>query len=213
MKTSKHGRWTEAEDKALESAVNEFGEKNWRLIAEKVSGRSTIQCLHRWSKILKPGLVKGPWTPSEDDLLKKFISEHGPGNWSKCAGLIPGRSGKQCRERWHNALSPEVKKGNWDRSEDALIYQMYLTLGPKWTLIAKYLPGRTENSIKNRFYSHLRKVKGELKKSSKCNEEKLIFLMQRTKQLQEVIEAMKSDINYLKKINPKNLSIKHFVWK
>ena len=128
MKTSKHGRWTEAEDKALESAVNEFGEKNWRLIAAKISGRSTIQCLHRWTKILKRGLVKGPWTPSEDDLLKKFISEHGPGNWSKCAGLIPGRSGKQCRERWHNALSPEVKKGNWDRSEDALIYQMCLNL-------------------------------------------------------------------------------------
>jgi hypothetical protein len=56
------GTWTCAEDEALINAVAEHGAKNWKKIAELVPGRSDVQCLHRWQKVLNPELVKGPWT-------------------------------------------------------------------------------------------------------------------------------------------------------
>jgi hypothetical protein len=119
--------------------------------------RSPIQCLHRWTKILKPGLVKGPWTIEEDEQLMEWIEINGPKKWSYCSKRILGRSGKQCRERWYNTLNPEVKKGNWSIEEDYKIFFMYKKYGSKWCQIFLYFKGRTENAIKNRFYSFLRK--------------------------------------------------------
>jgi Myb-like DNA-binding domain len=157
----KHGKWSEEEDECLKQAVSTYGEKQWRYIAEKVPGRSPIQCLHRWSKILKPGLIKGSWSAHEDFLLRQWVENQGCQKWSMCSKNIPGRSGKQCRERWFNILNPNVKKGDWKPEEDALIFQMFQTCGPKWTMIAGCLEGRTENSIKNRFYSTIRKMKAQ----------------------------------------------------
>jgi hypothetical protein len=155
----KHGKWSKEEDVLLKEAVSFYGEKQWRLISKHVPGRTPTQCLHRWSKILKPGLVKGPWGPDEDELLRTWVATEGPSKWSACAANIQGRSGKQCRERWFNILDPEVKKGEWRPEEDSLIFQLYNTYGPRWTQIAKHLNGRTENSIKNRFYTTIRKIK------------------------------------------------------
>jgi hypothetical protein len=56
-------------------------------------------------------------------------------------------------------LDPDVKKGNWREDEDKIIFRLYREFGPKWTEMTKYLPERTENSIKNRFYSTIRKAK------------------------------------------------------
>ena len=56
------GKWTLAEDELLRKAVQEFGGKNWRKISSRIEGRTDVQCLHRWQKVLRPGLVKGPWT-------------------------------------------------------------------------------------------------------------------------------------------------------
>lgn len=67
---SKSGKWEPEEDKLLKDAVDNLGAKQWRKIAEHVPGRTSIQCLHRWTKILKPGLVKGSWTKEEDEKLK-----------------------------------------------------------------------------------------------------------------------------------------------
>ena len=66
----KRGKWTSEEDELLRRAVEYYGEKQWRLISQHVCGRNSIQCLHRWTKILKPGLIKGPWTDLEDEKLK-----------------------------------------------------------------------------------------------------------------------------------------------
>jgi hypothetical protein len=71
---------------------------------------------------------------------------------------MKGRSGKQCRERWCNSLCPGVKKGNWTSYEDYMIFKLYNEYGSKWAKIASFLKGRTENSIKNRFYSTLRRL-------------------------------------------------------
>lgn len=56
------GKWTPSEDELLKRAVDEFGGKNWRRISSRIEGRTDVQCLHRWQKVLRPGLVKGPWT-------------------------------------------------------------------------------------------------------------------------------------------------------
>lgn len=156
--TKKVGKWTPEEDELLRKYVATYSEKQWKKVSEHILGRTPIQCLHRWTKILKPGLVKGPWTPDEDQKLLAWVKQEGPGKWAQASNLIPGRSGKQCRERWFNNLNPDVKKGNWSVIEDELIFKLYQKYGSSWSKIAKYIPGRTENSIKNRFYSTLRKL-------------------------------------------------------
>jgi hypothetical protein len=155
----KTGRWDKSEDDQLLQAISELGSKRWSIISQRVPGRSPIQCQHRWNKTLKPGLVKGPWSSEEDQALQDWVKRAGPSNWGLCAKGIPGRSGKQCRERWSNVLDPDVKKGNWREDEDKIIFRLYREFGPKWTEMTKYLPERTENSIKNRFYSTIRKAK------------------------------------------------------
>ena len=56
------GKWTPKEDEVLKFAVTKHGGRNWKRIADYLEGRSDVQCLHRWQKVLRPGLVKGPWT-------------------------------------------------------------------------------------------------------------------------------------------------------
>ena len=155
----KSGKWTSEEDDRLRQAVMELGDKSWKQISERIALRTPIQCLHRWSNILKPGRARGPWSPEEDQLVWNWVKLHGPCRWSICALGTPGRSGKQCRERWGNALDPALKKGEWSADEDKLIFKLYRLRGAKWAEIAKSLPGRSENCIKNRFYSTVRKSK------------------------------------------------------
>lgn len=163
---SKNGKWSIDEDEKLKSLVEIYGVKNWKKISDEMTNRSSIQCLHRWTKILQPGLVKGPWTIEEDCILNKWVRENGPRKWSQCADMIKGRSGKQCRERWFNTLNPNVKKGNWTAKEDYLIFKLFSDYGSKWSKISSHFKGRTENSIKNRFYSTLRRISAEKKRSS-----------------------------------------------
>jgi hypothetical protein len=71
------GKWSPEEDESLRRAVNANSGKNWKKIAFHLPGRTDVQCLHRWQKVLKPGLVKGPWTPEEDTLVAALVNKYG----------------------------------------------------------------------------------------------------------------------------------------
>ena len=63
-------------------------------------------------------VVKGAWSAEEDALLLKAIEANGTRKWSVLASHLPGRTGKQCRERWHNQLNPDISKSPWTEDED-----------------------------------------------------------------------------------------------
>jgi L-alanine-DL-glutamate epimerase-like enolase superfamily enzyme len=74
LRYASRGSWTAEEDEKLRKAVAEFGGRNWKKIAEQITDRTDVQCLHRWQKVLRPGLVKGPWTPEVSSLRPFFLS-------------------------------------------------------------------------------------------------------------------------------------------
>lgn len=115
----------------LQKAVELNKGKNWKRIAESLPGKSDVQCLHRWQKVLNPDLIRGPWTKEEDDIVIKLVAENGPQKWTHVAAHLPGRIGKQCRERWHNHLNPRIKKIVWSSEEEWILFLSHKNSGNK----------------------------------------------------------------------------------
>eukprot|EP00189_Rhodosorus_marinus_P010903 CAMPEP_0184750802 /NCGR_PEP_ID=MMETSP0315-20130426/38937_1 /TAXON_ID=101924 /ORGANISM="Rhodosorus marinus, Strain UTEX LB 2760" /LENGTH=173 /DNA_ID=CAMNT_0027229395 /DNA_START=82 /DNA_END=603 /DNA_ORIENTATION=- len=91
------------------------------------------------------------WTPAEDRLLRQLVNEHGAKNWSKLAKHFPRRHSRQVRLRWKNHLSPDIDDREWTVTEDKIITDTQKRFGNRWSLIARRLPGRSDNATKNRF--------------------------------------------------------------
>lgn len=115
--------------------------------------------------------IRKKFTAEEDAMLKLLIDELGSNNWQEIAKLMPNRNAKQCRDRYNNYLIETHRSGPWDIAEDSIIIQKYREIGPKWVEIALYIPGRSGNDVKNRWYKHLLKKK---KNESKLGHRRLI---------------------------------------
>lgn len=155
-------KWTKEEDGALQKGIQRYGQRKWKLIAKNYLGstRTEADCLNRWKTKLKPENKKGPWSDVEDEAIME-CRKRGLTKWSEIAMHIQGREGKQCRERWLNHLDPTINHNQWTDEEDRMLVIIHSQIGNKWTQIAQRLPGRTENSVKNRWNTFLRKKRRE----------------------------------------------------
>ncbi|KAJ9698636.1 hypothetical protein PVL29_007615 [Vitis rotundifolia] len=144
---------------------------------EKVAKRSSRASGKREKGGFSATLIKGQWSAEEDRQLLRLVNEFGEKKWAQIAKKLGGRAGKQCRERWHNHLRPDIRKDEWDEEEERILIEWHKKVGNKWAEIAKRITGRTENTIKNHFNATKRRQDSR-KKSNKDDQKPQSTLLQ-----------------------------------
>ena len=130
------------------------------------------------------------WKPEEDKLLIEAVETHGPKNWLKIAKNIPGKTDRQCRDRYTVYLIPGISGEPFTPYEDQIIIEKQRELGNKWTKIAEFLSGRTDVQVKTRF-KFLQKCQAKLleeiqKKDSKTIQMEIEIRQAELKRRQEL---------------------------
>ncbi|XP_059302850.1 transcription factor DUO1-like [Lycium ferocissimum] len=113
-------------------------------------------------------IKKGPWKAEEDEVLINHVKKYGPRDWSsiRSKGLLQ-RTGKSCRLRWVNKLRPNLKNGvKFSAEEERTVIELQGQFGNKWARIATYLPGRTDNDVKNFWSSRQKRLARILRTSA-----------------------------------------------
>lgn len=149
--------WTIEEDNMLTHYVQNFKNASWSAIAKHFNNKTPSQVAGRWEKVLNPEIVKGSWTPKEDEIIREFVNQNGDKEWAKLALLLHGRTGKQCRERFKNHLDSSLSNTPWTNDDDEKLIKLHEQFGNSWTKIAKNFQGKTDNCVKNRWNSTLKK--------------------------------------------------------
>jgi hypothetical protein len=149
-------KWSLEDDHLLAHLVTECN-ADWSAIASRFPGRTSKQVLAHWRKVADPEIVRGSWTAEEDKTIINWIELNGPSKWAALATHLPGRIPKQCRERWVNHLDPSIKKVAWSPEEDEVILSGIQQIGMRWADLSRLLPGRSDNAIKNRWNSALKR--------------------------------------------------------
>jgi hypothetical protein len=128
------------------------GESTWQEYLESISSEWTRNRPRRFKPRAPPsGNRKAKWTDEEDRMLEAAVAAHGTKNWLTIAEEVPGRKGKQCRERWLTHMAPDINREAWSAREDALLVSKLLEHGRHWSKIREFLPGRSTSSVKNRW--------------------------------------------------------------
>ena len=110
----------------------------------------------------KTKFSKKAWTLESDKQLVEVISDIGPRPWDTVAKQIPGRTGKQCRERWSNQLNPLLNKLEWSIEENWILFHMQRESQNRWSELTSIILGRTDNNIKNYWNCIFRHKKEEM---------------------------------------------------
>eukprot|EP00798_Chlamydomonas_sp_ICE-L_P021927 gene21927-28973_t len=99
------------------------------------------------------------WTVDEVQNLKRAMDAQGEHiDWGKVSFSVPGRTGKQCREKYKNDLKMGLLKDPWSEQEEYILAKWHSIIGNQWSAIAKYLPNRSDNNIKNHWNSTKRSI-------------------------------------------------------
>ncbi len=152
--------WSKDDDSRLTEIMKKYkNPRDWEPIAkEHGMGKTAKDCHERWIRYLKPGVRKGQWTDQEDSIVIDAVqnsSEQPFTRWSDLAQRLPGRVGKQIRDRWVNHLNPNINHLPFSREDDLLLWEGHQKLGKRWVEISSksFNSTRSENHIKNRWYS------------------------------------------------------------
>mmetsp|Transcript_20231 Transcript_20231/g.29617 ORF Transcript_20231/g.29617 Transcript_20231/m.29617 type:complete len:285 (+) Transcript_20231:1-855(+) len=159
---SKNGgfSWSKNDDTRLSEVLKKFkNPKDWEKVAKEFGlGRTAKECNERWIRYLKPGVRKGQWQDHEDLIVIEAVTtckEQPFTRWSDLAQKLPGRVGKQIRDRWVNHLNPNINHMPFTKEDDMKLWEGHKQLGKRWVEISTkfFTSSRSENHIKNRWYS------------------------------------------------------------
>jgi hypothetical protein len=141
------GKWTPADDAKLMEVVNKYG-KDWVVDATLLPGRTNAQCRKRWVDTLNIfDRKKGKWMPAEDAKLTEAMKKDGK-DWVAVAKLVPGRTHKQCRQRWVDTLNPSNgKKGKWTPAEHVKLTEAIKKRGKNWSQLLRWFPVERVNIV------------------------------------------------------------------
>jgi hypothetical protein len=111
------------------------------------------------------------FTAEEDARLRELVARFGHWDWRLISRKLGTRNARQCRERWHNYLNPEISPpARWTAQEDAWLEAAVLAVGPHWATVQGFFPHRSKINIHNRFVVLQRRKRGRRPRSASALE-------------------------------------------